>query len=252
MSSAPKAIAFDVNGTLLDVRVLAPLIRKIFGAQYSVEEYFHQIIQYAMATSLAGDYRDFSDIALSVLEMAASARAIAVSPRQQQQIRQALRELPPYPDVKRSLQRLRDAGFTLIALSNSGSAALDEQLRHAGISRYFQHHLSVELVQRFKPAPDPYQLAARTAAIAPQELLMVAAHAWDLLGASRAGCRTAFIRRPGKSLFPGAPTPDYATADLAQLADRLAGKRSSFLTIAACCALGLGVAALSLQPRRER
>ena len=42
---------------------------------------------------------------------------------------------------------------------------------------------------------------------------------WDLMGAAAAGCRTAFVQRPGKALFPGALRPTYVANDLAVLAD---------------------------------
>ncbi len=47
-------IVFDVNGTLLDSRALAPRFRKIFGLRYPAREWFTEVVQYAMATSLSG------------------------------------------------------------------------------------------------------------------------------------------------------------------------------------------------------
>jgi 2-haloacid dehalogenase len=43
---------------------------------------------------------------------------------------------------------------------------------------------------------------------------MVAAHAWDIVGAMQAGCAGAFISRPGKVLFPMGPQPDIEGPDL--------------------------------------
>jgi 2-haloacid dehalogenase len=53
------------------------------------------------------------------------------------------------------------------------------------------------------------------------ELRLVAAHAWDIAGATRAGCATAFVARPGKVLDPLVDTPDVIGADLAEVADRI-------------------------------
>jgi len=53
----------------------------------------------------------------------------------------------------------------------------------------------------------------------PSELL--AAHAWDVKGALRAGCAAAFVSRPGKVLEPLAPRPDVVGADLEAVAARL-------------------------------
>ena len=46
---------------------------------------------------------------------------------------------------------------------------------------------------------------------------MVAAHPWDLMGATRVGLHTAFVNRPGTALHPDAERPDHVVADLHQL-----------------------------------
>lgn len=51
----------------------------------------------------------------------------------------------------------------------------------------------------------------------------MAAHAWDVAGALRAGCTAAFVARPGKVLDPLAPPPDITGADLREVADRILG-----------------------------
>lgn len=221
------SLVFDVNGTLLDTAALTPTIRAIFGASLSVDQWFSEVLLYSMATSLAGDYRDFGDIAISVLRMAASARGFEVHKRDEEKVRQLMRQLPPYPEVKRSLRRLKAANCRLAALSNSGTASLDKQLQNAGLSDFFEQTISVEVVGCFKPAPSPYQAAARALGIEAGEIIMVAAHPWDLLGAARAGCRTAFVRRPGKALFPDSRQPDYVARDLTDLTDQVLGKRES-------------------------
>jgi phosphoglycolate phosphatase-like HAD superfamily hydrolase len=49
----------------------------------------------------------------------------------------------------------------------------------------------------------------------------IAAHAWDVAGAARAGCATAFVARPGKVLDPLVEAPDVVGADLSEVADRI-------------------------------
>jgi 2-haloacid dehalogenase len=53
------------------------------------------------------------------------------------------------------------------------------------------------------------------------ELRLVAAHAWDIAGATRAGCATAFVARPGKVLDPLVERPDVIGANLTEVADRI-------------------------------
>ncbi|CAA9482597.1 MAG: hypothetical protein AVDCRST_MAG12-1604, partial [uncultured Rubrobacteraceae bacterium] len=47
---------------------------------------------------------------------------------------------------------------------------------------------------------------------------LVAAHAWDVIGAMRAGCAAAFVARPGMVIDPLAGPPDVVGADLSAVA----------------------------------
>ena len=70
-----------------------------------------------------------------------------------------------------------------------------------------------------------YTTAARLLGVEPGELMLVAAHPWDVQGAREAGLRTAFIDRP-LEYGPGSPArefpdADVSAADLHELAQRL-------------------------------
>ncbi|GAC1663057.1 MAG: hypothetical protein PVS3B1_38730 [Ktedonobacteraceae bacterium] len=51
------------------------------------------------------------------------------------------------------------------------------------------------------------------------DLRLIAAHAWDIAGASRVGCATAFVARPGMVLDPLVERPDIVGTDLLEVAD---------------------------------
>ena len=53
--------------------------------------------------------------------------------------------------------------------------------------------------------------------LAPDSIWMVAAHGWDIAGATRSGLRGAFVARPGQSPDPFAP-PEIIADDLLALA----------------------------------
>jgi 2-haloacid dehalogenase len=123
--------------------------------------------------------------------------------------------------VPAALERLRASGFRLAALTNSTEQVARAQLQHAGIIGSFEQVLSADMVRRLKPAPEPYLLAAERLGVPVGEVRLIAAHAWDVAGAARAGCATAFVARPGKVLDPLVPAPDVTGADLAEVADRI-------------------------------
>ena len=91
--------------------------------------------------------------------------------------------MPAHPDVPAGLKQLKDAGFRLVTLSNSPQGAQIIQLTHAGIDGYFERLLSVDLVRRYKPAPQVYHMAAEELYASTAEICMVSTHVWDILGA---------------------------------------------------------------------
>ena len=101
---------------------------------------------------------------------------------------------------------------------------MDQQLKNAGIGEYFERSFSVDAVRKFKPAAEVYRLVARELHVEPSQLRLVAAHAWDVLGAMRAGCAAAFIARPGKALYPLADKPDIVGSDLRDVADQIVNR----------------------------
>lgn len=248
-------IVFDLNGTLLDTRALAPELRAIFGTKVSVDYWFNTTLEHAMALTMSRHYRDFGDIAIAVLKMISAGLGSALTPVQVQRVRAALLKIPPFRDVEPALKRLGKAGFRLAVLTNSSRPSLAQQLHSAGLHKYFDQTLSVDSVGMFKPSGEVYTFAAEALVVPPSEILMIAAHHWDLIGAARSGCKTAFVERPGKALLPGELRPDYVVKDLKQLADELIqqhpaeGKRSRPWGSIAAGGLALTMAALTLAPR---
>jgi len=210
-----QLIVFDVNGTLLDVQALAPELNRLFGNAVSVREWFVEVLQYSLALTVAGDYAEFGEIATAVLKMTAASLHRQLEHADISAVKERLTSLPPFPDVKPALTSLKAAGFRLATLTNSSAQSQQKQLQNAGLTAYFEQTLSVELVRRYKPAPEPYRSAAEALGVRPSEILLVAGHGWDVFGALRAGCRSAFISRPGEAVFPLGPQPDYIAGDLA-------------------------------------
>ncbi|GHF52059.1 2-haloacid dehalogenase [Amycolatopsis bartoniae] len=110
-----------------------------------------------------------------------------------QRLVHAWHRLPAWDDVPGGLRRLRE-GHVLAALSNGGFALMTNLVKAANLP--FDCILSAELARTYKPDARVYRTAAELLDVAPEEVLMVAAHGWDLKGAAEAGLRTAFVERP--------------------------------------------------------
>jgi 2-haloacid dehalogenase len=215
----PRVCVFDVNETLLDLAGLDPHFQRVFGNAAVRREWFTQLLQSAFVATVTDAYADFGTIGGAALEMVAARHGRALSAADRQSILGGLRQLPPHPDVRASLERLRNAGLRLAALTNSPPQTAEAQLTYAGIRDLFEQALSVDAVHRFKPAREPYQMAAERLGVDIGQIRLIAAHAWDVAGALRAGCAAAFVARPGQVLDPLAPLPDVIGTDLHAVAD---------------------------------
>ena len=214
MSSLRRILVFDVNETMLDVNALEPHFARVFGDGRVLRDWFSTVLLYSNVVTVAGPYADFGAIGGAALDMVAAAHGVTPSTDQRDRILNGMRALPAHADVRPALERLRDGGFRLVTLTNSAPAAVEHQLKNAGLADLFEQSFSVDAVRRFKPAPEPYQYVAQQLGVPPGNLRMIAAHAWDIVGALRAGYAAAFIARNGKAMFPLGPQPDIVAADL--------------------------------------
>ena len=214
----PRVIVCDVNETLLDLRALEPDFARVFADAGAMQEWFATLLLYSEVVTLAGPYSDFGSIAGAALDMMASARGVSLQSSDRTRILQGMLRLPAHADVVEGLQALRDAGLQLVTLTNSAPAAVTQQLTHAGLATFFDRSFSVDAVRRFKPAPEVYRSVAEALGVPIDQLRLVAAHAWDVVGALRAGCAAAFVARPGKVLYPLGPQPDIVAPDFVSVA----------------------------------
>lgn len=136
----------------------------------------------------------------------------------------AWHRLDPWPDSVAGLTRLRTR-HVLAPLSNGNVSLLVDLARHGGLP--WDAVLSAELFGHYKPDAEVYDGAARLLGLAPEQVLMVAAHVDDLAAARERGLRTAYVHRPHEH-GPASPPPpatdpaaDLDVGSLTELADRL-------------------------------
>lgn len=216
-----RICVFDVNETLLDLRALDPLFEELLGSSDARGAWFGQVLQTALVATVTDRYSDFGQIGKAALEMTAQKLGTDVPEGGAEALTAAMRTLPAHPDAHEGIARLKAAGYRLASLTNSPPAVAEAQLRNAGIAEHLEVMLSADAVQRLKPAREPYLMAADRLGVPPEELRLVAAHAWDVTGAIRAGCAAAFVTRPGKVLDPLGETPDVVGPDLPAIADEV-------------------------------
>ncbi|HEV2066318.1 MAG TPA: haloacid dehalogenase type II [Thermomicrobiales bacterium] len=220
-STRQRVLVFDVNETLLDVGALDPIFTRVFDDVTVRREWFGQMLQLAFVSTITQTYRDFGALGMAALAMVADRHGVTIGDETRTTLRDEMRQLPPHPEVRQALERLRDAKFRMATLTNSTTEVGELQVTNAGLRDLFEQTLSGDSVQRLKPAPEPYRMAAERLGIPIERLRLVAAHAWDIAGALNAGCAAAFVARPGQVLDPEGAQPDIIGADLGEVADRI-------------------------------
>jgi 2-haloacid dehalogenase len=202
-SNLPKALAFDVFGTVVDWR--ASIIRE--GELLSATEKLtvdwpafadawragyvpamHKVRTGALPwTKIDTLHRIILDSLLERFGLS------TLSPSQLDHLNRAWHRLLPWADTVGGLNRLK-AKFVISTLSNGNVSLLTNMAKNAGLP--WDCILSAESFGQYKPDPEVYLGAADLLGVEPNELMMVAAHKDDLWAAKRCGLQTAFVARP--------------------------------------------------------
>jgi 2-haloacid dehalogenase len=131
----------------------------------------------------------------------------------------AIERLKPFPEVPAALERLK-ARYKLVVLSNGDPDMLETAKQHHGVP--FDGVLSVAIAGVFKPHIATYTKAAEAMGVAVDEVLFVANHAFDCIGAKSAGMRAAFIDRRRRPFGLTPHQPDLIVPSMTGLADAIA------------------------------
>ena len=127
----------------------------------------------------------------------------------------AIERLRPFPEVPAALERLARR-FRLVILSNGDRDMLEAARPY--IDFPFEASISVQEAGCFKPHHQAYAAACRILDVAPIEVLHVANHAFDCIGAKAAGLRAAFIDRRARPYGQTPHEPDLIVQSMTELA----------------------------------
>lgn len=136
----------------------------------------------------------------------------------------AIERLNPFPDVLESLAAIKEHGERLVVLSNGDRDMLSAGVRYSGTEGLWDRVVSVAEANSFKPHADTYAKAAELIGLPAEEVLFVANHAFDCVGAKAAGMRTAFVNRRDRPFGNAHYEPDVTVADFAELAKTVTDK----------------------------
>ena len=123
-----------------------------------------------------------------------------------------------------SLERLRSR-YTVVVLTVLSWSLVVDSSKRGGLS--WDGVLSCEFLGHYKPDPEAYLAGVTMLGLDPRQVMMVAAHPWDLRSAAAVGMRTAYVPRPGErgertdADLGAMPEFDLSVRDFTDLAGQL-------------------------------
>jgi 2-haloacid dehalogenase len=129
-----------------------------------------------------------------------------------------IEKLKPFPEIPEALARLQTR-YKLVVLSNGDPDMLETAKAYHNIP--FDRVISVAAANSFKPHVATYAKAAELVGLRPDQILFVANHAFDCIGAKSAGMLTAFIDRRSRPFGITPHQPDVLVPTMKDLADAI-------------------------------
>lgn len=228
-----RALAFDVFGTVVDWR--SSVIRELaeFGSRNGVSADWARFADewragYVPAMDRvrrgALPWTRLDDLHRGRLVELLAGAGITVGDSEIDELNRAWHRLDPWPDAVAGLTRLKRR-FVITTLSNGNVSLLTNMAKRAGLP--WDCVLSAEIFVHYKPDREAYLGCAQILDVAPDELMLVAAHPSDLRAAAGAGLRTGYVHRPleqGPQRTPPRPEAgefDVSADDFQDLAAQL-------------------------------
>ncbi len=124
----------------------------------------------------------------------------------------SLKTVEPYDDAKAGLDHLAGAGIAIVALTNGGAEQTAAMLERAGLLQRFERIFSVEEVGAYKPDARTYRHVLAELELQAGDATLIAAHAWDVVGARAAELRAIWVARIERHWpFPLPPSEGVAS-----------------------------------------
>jgi 2-haloacid dehalogenase len=225
LRSTVKVCMFDQYGTVVDmqsglVEAATPFLNRkgwagnpnSFVTWWRRTHFEHSMID-ALLGQVHTPYRAIGERAVSfVMDRA----GIQHTPEEAHDLVAAIERLKPFPEVPAALDRLRER-YKLVVLSNGDPDMLETARQHHGVA--FDQIISVAVAGAFKPHHATYETAAALVGMPRHQILFVANHAFDCIGAKATGMRTAFIDRRRRPFGATPHQPDLIVPSMTELAD---------------------------------
>ena len=220
-----KVVMFDQYGTVVDMQaglteIAAPFLKQkgwngnpgSFVTWWRRTHFENSMID-ALLHKAHTPYREIGHAAVAhTMDRA----GIDYTPEEVKYLVGCIERLKCFPEVPEALARLKTK-YKIAVLSNGDPDMLEAARKHHGIP--FDEVISVAVANSFKPHVATYTKAAEIMRLRMDEVLFVANHAFDCIGAKAAGMHSAFIDRRKRPFGHTPYQPDIRVDDMKSLAD---------------------------------
>ena len=221
-------LTFDIFGTVMDLtgslsgpagEFLAAQGSEITGPAFYAEWRARQRIEQYQDNLLMLGHSGYLETCRRAFVYCLKKQNVSYTSGAVQEFMKVYQGLQPYDDAIEGLRSLAER-YKLVALSNGEQWYLEELLAN-NVPITFDAIISVDQVGAFKPSPGIYRKAIQRLGCEPGEIMMVAAHTFDILGAQTCGFKGAYVNRYKLPTEDSDYQPDIIVDDFVELAAKL-------------------------------
>lgn len=205
-----KSASFDVIGTCFAFSAPITTIQSRLGPKLTTAavdpktlffSWFYAAQRDFTYVSMSGSYVPIAQVLKSTFRRACAVVDLpldAITDEDVDEVMKAFKAMGPRDGLKKCFDGLREAGWDVYGVTNGGSETSLDYYRHAGIELDAEHLLSCDAIKIAKPDVRVYEkadrhLTERGLGKEEGERWFIAAHAWDLIAARKAGFKTAYL-----------------------------------------------------------
>ncbi|MCK5777632.1 MAG: haloacid dehalogenase type II [Rhodospirillales bacterium] len=220
-----KLVTYDVYMALLDIEgSLAPIVSKTLNLNAETAVAFvrlwrgKQMERAAASNSLAKPRTPFRECTVMALDYCLGRHKLSMPSSTRNDLVLAWDRMNPWPEADAAIAAVRNKGLKTAILSNGDQDMLDAVARNFSPGT-FDHILSSETAEYYKPHPAVYDLPTKVLGINMDEVVHVAGSPNDVTGAVAAGMRCIWSNRHRDRILDSAYPPTVEISDLSGVAD---------------------------------
>ncbi len=195
-----KVIIFDAYGTLFDVNSAAEKCKNKIGDKWEPFANYWRTTQleYTWLRSLMNRYQDFWKVTEDSLDK--SMKLFKIDTSMKNELLDLYKVLSTFPEVKETLQKLKEKKYKLVILSNGTHALIEKLVDTNDLGSIFDDVISVEEVKIYKPHSNVYNIPIKKYQIDKKQFAYLSSNTWDVSAAGNFGFYAIWVNR-NKNIF---------------------------------------------------